>query len=365
MKTDKPKVLYISGSWPPIKCGVGDYLNNLTQYINSDWVVITSAAADSSDSVFNIVKDWKFSDWPIISAKITEVNPDIIHYEYPSTQFGRKPFPNFLPRYIKKQFPQIPLLATVHEYHDASKLGKKRIEFTLKPFNNIFVSNIEDQKALSSKFPSKQFELVRVGSNIPVAKMGPLKKRRIYKELNPSNKDLVVYFGYIDPSKGVGNLVTSMAEWGSNSRLILATEHNPENPYHTELNKQIVAVNQDIHWTGYMPSDRISAALQLASVVVLPFDQPISMRRGSLIAALSHGCTIATTGPAAEVLIDQKNSWLMPDNSPNNITRAIGGLLGEPKLAKLIGLNAKETSKQFEWKEIAKQHDSEYQRLLS
>lgn len=364
MKTDKPKVLYISGSWPPIKCGVGDYLYNLTQSINSDWALITSSVADRGDNVFNIVPSWQFSSWSLIKNKIIEINPDIIHYEYPSTQFGRKPFPNFLPRYIKKHFPQIALLATIHEYHDASKLGKKRIEFTLKPFKKVFVSNIEDQISLKAKFPKKHFELVRVGSNIPVAKVGPIKKRRISKELNPNGKSLVVYFGYIDSSKGIENLIDSMAEWSSNTRLILATEHNPENPYHTELNKKIVAGNHDVHWTGYMPSDRISAALQLANVVVLPFDQPVSMRRGSLIAALSHGCTIVTTGPAKEVLIDRKNSWLMPNNLSGSIATAVNGLLDEPRLAKLIGLNAKEASKQFEWKEIADRHDSEYQRFL-
>lgn len=364
MKNRKPNILYISGSWPPIKCGVGDYMYNLTKFIDSKWSLITSTSADGSDNVFNIVPNWQFSDWGLMKAKIADINPDIIHFEYPSIQFGRKPFPNFLPRYIQKHFSHIPLIATIHEYHDASKMGKKRIEFTLKPFSNVFVSNIEDQKELGSKFPHKQFELVRVGSNIPVAKLGLIKRRRIAKELNPNNKKLIVYFGYIDPSKGVGNLVDSMAEWSGNTRLILATEHNPQNPYHKELNEKIVESNKDIHWTGYMSSERISAALHIADVVVLPFDQPVSMRRGSLIAALSHGCSIATTGPASEVLIDRKNCWLMPDNTSVNIAKAVNGLLGEPKLAKLIGLNAKKTSQQFSWKEIAKRHDSEYQRLL-
>jgi len=364
MKNDKPNVLYISGSWPPIKCGVGDYLYSLTRYLTVDWRVITSVDAQSNDGVFTIVKDWKFRDWQAIRSKISEVNPGIIHYQYPSTQYGRKPFPNLLPRYIKKYFPQVPLFATIHEYHDASKLGKKRIEFTLKPFKNVFVSNIEDQISLKAKFPKKHIKLVRVGSNIPVAKVGPIKKRRIAKEINPNGKNLVVYFGYIDPSKGVDNLLDSMNKWGGNCRLILATEHNPKNPYHIELNKKIISSKQDVHWTGYMSSGRISATLQLSSIVVLPFNQPASMRRGSLIAAMSHGCSIATTGPVAEVLVDNKNCWLMQDNSPHSITKAVNGLLDEPKLAKLIGLNAKETSKQFEWKEIAGRHDSEYQRFL-
>jgi glycosyltransferase involved in cell wall biosynthesis len=365
MKNRKPNILYISGSWPPIKCGVSDYMYNLTKFINSNWSLITSTSADGDDKVFNIVPNWQFSDWGLIRAKIYEINPDIIHYEYPSTQYGRKPFSNFLPYYIQKHFPQLPLIATIHEYHDASKLGKKRIEFTLGPFSNVFVSNIEDQKELGSKFPRKQFKLVRIGSNISVAKLGLLKKRRISNELNPNNKKLIVYFGYIDPSKGVGNLIDSMAKWSDDTRLILATEYNPQNSYHKELNKKIIASNKDIYWTGYMVSEKISVTLQLADIVVLPFNQPISMRRGSLIAALSHGCTIVTTGPATEVLIDRKNCWLMPDNTPINIARAVNGLLGQPKLAKLIGLNAKKTSQQFSWKEIAKRHDNEYQRFLT
>lgn len=364
MKTDKPKVLYISGSWPPVKCGVGDYLYKLTQNICSDWSLITSSVANGGGNVFNIVSKWKFGDWNIIKSKIIDINPDIIHYEYPSTQFGRKPFPNFLPRYIKKYFPQIPLFATIHEYHDASRLGKKRIEFTLKPFTKVFVSNAEDQKVLQIKYPQKQFELVRVGSNIDFAKLGLLKKRRISKELNPGRKNLVVYFGYIDPSKGVANMIDSMSEWKQNSRLILATEHNPDNPYHAEINKMIVDSKQDIHWTGYLSNQRVSAALQLADVVVLPFDQPVSMRRGSLIAALQHGCSVITTGPAMEVLVNEENCLLLRNNSKECIAEAVNRLLEQPKLAKLIGLNAKKTNQQFNWKEIADRHDSEYQRIL-
>jgi glycosyltransferase involved in cell wall biosynthesis len=113
-----------------------------------------------------------------------------------------------------------------------------------------------------------------------------------------------------------------------------------------------------------MSAKRISVALSLADVVVLPFDQPVSMRRGSIVAAICHGSCVVTTGPADEVLVDGKNCILIPNNAPTNIARAVSGLFDKPKLAKLIRFNAKETSKQFNWEEIAKRHDSEYQRLL-
>lgn len=364
MKNIRPKVLFISGSWPPIKCGVGDYLYHLTQHLDCDWHVVTSANAQPGERVGNIVSGWGFADWLAISNKIKTLRPDIIHYQYPSTQFGRKPFPNLLPRYIAKNFPDIPLVATIHEYHDASRLGRGRTEFTIRPFKNIFVSNVEDKQQLGRRFPNKQFEIVRVGSNIPVIHINVSERAKIIQEINPGNKPLIVYFGYIDSSKGVGRLIESMSGWGRDCRLVLATSHNPQDAYHMQLQKQIADSGMDIHWTDFLSAKKISVILQMADVVVLPFDRPVSMRRGSLIASMEHGCSIITTGPASEVLTHQQNCWLMPNNLPQSIAKAVSSLLEQSELVKLIGINAKKTSQQFSWKEIATRHYQQYQELL-
>ena len=49
MNISKPKVVFISGSWPSVKCGVGDYLYKLTSNLQSSWAVITSKEAKGKE----------------------------------------------------------------------------------------------------------------------------------------------------------------------------------------------------------------------------------------------------------------------------------------------------------------------------
>ena len=363
MKISKPKVLYISGSWPPIMCGVGDYLYKLTHYIKTPWAVITSKEADAEDNVFNIVRGWQKNDWPYIKKEVQSLDPEIIHYEYPSVMYGRKLFPNLLPNYLRKEFPKKRLIATVHEYHDASYLGKKRIELTLKHFDEIIVTNIEDKNMLKKKFPKKNFEIIRVGSNIDYDKLTKVSKKELEAELNLGDKKLVTYFGFIDSSKGVENLINSMADCNKSAKLVLATDHDPKNPYHKKINELIVSSGLDIHWTGYLSDEKVSHLLQISDLVVLPFDSPISTRRGSMIAAIGHGCCVVTTGPSEEIFVHQQNCYLMKDNSAKSISESINYLFKNESLLNKIKFEAKKTSKLFEWGIIAQEHDKKYKRI--
>ena len=363
MKSSKLKVLYISGSWPPIMCGVGDYLYSLTKHLKSSWAVVTSKEASGEDNVLNIVRGWYRSDWQYIKQEIDKLEPEIIHYQYPSVMYGRKLFPNIMPKYIKRSFPSKKMVITVHEYHDATYLGKKRIELTLRQFKEVIVTNLQDKNELKNKFPNKNIEIIRVGSSIEYINVAPKQKDIISQEINPKNKKLIVYFGYIDPSKGIENLIGSMSEWAEGARLVLATEHNPNNTYHKKINDLIVSKGLDIHWTGYLSSEKASRVLQLSDLVILPFDSPISARRSSMIAAISHGCCVITTGPSEEIFVHEQNCYLMKGNSGASISEAIGYLLKNQKLVKKIKAEAKKTRHIFNWDMIAKKHDRKYKTI--
>ena len=52
-----------------------------------------------------------------------------------------------------------------------------------------------------------------------------------------------------------------------------------------------------IHRTGYLEDAAVSGYLAAADVVALPFNDGASYRRGTLMAAIQHGCAIVTTKP--------------------------------------------------------------------
>src|SRR5690606_22549500 len=54
-------------------------------------------------------------------------------------------------------------------------------------------------------------------------------------------------------------------------------------------------LGQAVQRTGWLPPEAVSAHLQACDVVVLPYRDGASLRRGSLLAALVHGLPIVTT----------------------------------------------------------------------
>ena len=145
---------------------LANYLYSLTKHLKSSWAVVTSKEASGEDNVLNIIRGWYKPDWQYIKQEIDKLEPEIIHYQYPSVMYGRKLFPNIMPKYIKRSFPSKKMVITVHEYHDASYLGKKRIELTLRQFREVIVTNLQDKNELKNKFPNKNIEIIRVGSSI-------------------------------------------------------------------------------------------------------------------------------------------------------------------------------------------------------
>lgn len=360
------KLLYISGSYPPIKCGVGDYVFKLTHALfGIDWRIITSYSARGDKKIKNIIDSWAFNEYRKIRREIEDFKPDILHIQYPSVCYGKKPFINFLPYKLRKDYPNIIKVITIHEYHDASKLGKKRVLATIKPFDHIIVSNIQDLHFLKNKMPQKNYHLARIGSNIDFIKFSQKDLNAYINKYNPKNKKIILNLGFVDSSKGVEKLVNSTKDWLTDTKLIIATDFDKNNKYHQKLSKIIKNIGTDILWTGYLDAREISALMQISYATALPFDAPISLRRGSLVAAIIHDLPIITTGPAEELLVDKKNCLLLVNNSPDQITKKINILLTNEKLYKLIKVNLSKVSKEFEWREIAKKNRQIYQKLIS
>ena len=62
----------------------------------------------------------------------------------------------------------------------------------------------------------------------------------------------------------------------------------------------------------------MSAHLAAADLMVMPYRDGVSLRRGTLMAVLAHGRPLLTTAPAAPTpeLRQGENMWLVPPDDP-------------------------------------------------
>ncbi len=361
------KILMISGSYPPIKCGVSEgtvKLSTSLRALGHSVRILTSTQAMQDDWSMPAVPKWTWAATGIVLRAVKSEGPDIIHIEYPAVPYGKKPFINFLPLILRLRFPQFPVIIRAHEYHDASWLGKVRVLVTIFFASAIVIPNPESFQKIKLLLPWKRLVHIPIGSNIGVIPASSALKQKLRRRYGLSGQKLAIYFGFIDPSKGVKELIESTKRWTDKTKLLLATHFDPANEFHREIQKAVEESQGQVVWTGFLPEEEISTLFQLADLAVFPYDQPVSMRRGSLIAALVHGVPSITTGPAVQPLRNHENCLTLENNQPATIASVVNELLEHPELSKLIRSSALKLASNFDWTSIAQKHAEIYQSLL-
>ena len=98
-------------------------------------------------------------------------------------------------------------------------------------------------------------------------------------------------------------------------------------------------------------SDEISAA----DLMVMPYRDGASLRRGTLMAAMAHGRPLITTTPAARTpeLVHGENVWLVPPGDAVALAAAMEALVAAPARRDKLGAAAAVTAEQFTWDKIA------------
>jgi len=108
-------------------------------------------------------------------------------------------------------------------------------------------------------------------------------------------------------------------------------------------------------WTGYVNDEEVSANLLASDICVLPYKDGVSLRRGSLMAALAHGLPIISTRPSIQVkeLIEGENIVLVPPDDVGALVAKIQELAASEGLRRRLGEGAKRLSEAFSWERIA------------
>jgi glycosyltransferase involved in cell wall biosynthesis len=230
------------------------------------------------------------------------------------------------------------------------------------------VTNAEDEARLRAAGGVRRIEQIPIGSNI-APELPPSYERAVWRRrMGYAPDDFVLgYFGFLNNSKGGEVLVQALAKLGSQAsrgrvKLLLiggqAGTSDPTNAgYGDRIEKLAAELGVDglIQKTGFVPTQDVSAHLAACDVVVLPYLDGASFRRGSLMAALAHGCAVVSTTPAFPQagLIDRENIRLFRPGDAEACVAAIAELRASPELRQRLAAGAKALAGQFAWEKIA------------
>lgn len=357
----------ICGTYPPDRCGVADYTRRLARELReqgADVEVITTvgrdSAADPDVPAHALAEGWRASGARRLARKLRERRADLVHIQFPTQPYHGKWGIHLLPGWLG----DIPVVTTLHEYCMAPPGGRLKQLLMARLSTKTIVTQDQDRRLLKRWFGQAHLRLIPIGSNIDVIG-SPERGRQSLDHLGGKSDGAVfLFFGFVRPGKGLETLfhALSLLPGGSSRLLIVAPE--PEPAYQKELQSLAseLGISDRIFSSGYLPDSEVSSLMLAADAAVLPFEDGATPRRGSLLAALSHGLPVITTRSehTPQTFSHRANMLLSTPRDPQALAANMRIVMECAQLKADISHGAAFLSREFSWPRIAEKTRSVY-----
>jgi glycosyltransferase involved in cell wall biosynthesis len=406
------RILFITGEFPPMQGGVGDCTHEIAQGLaahGADVRVLTSAKASLSHTspitphasrltILPLIERWDWSSHRVLARVLREFAPHIAHIQYQTGAFAMHPAINFAPRFLKSS--RTKFVTTFHDLRVPylfPKAGPVREWVTrelARASDAVIATNDDDYLKLAT-WNLKLLTLIPIGSNIPITQSPNYQRSAWRAQLGlRDDETLLCYFGFLNESKGGETLIRALALVPNAKLLMIGGKVGASDPTNAIYLSKIESLISNLHltdrvlWTDYTPPEIVTANFYASDVCVLPYRDGASYRRGTLMAALAHGCAIVTTvgrrqeaggrrqeaggrrqeaGGSQQLppLRDGENCLLVPPDDPRALAEAIQRAMASPELRAKIGAGARALAQHFTWDKIVSQHIELYQRIAN
>jgi len=374
------RVLLISGEFPPMQGGVGDYTCELGLALHDLGCTVhiaTSAAGGPVPGleVHPLVTRWDWGCWGAILDLVEHCQPDVVHIQYQAAAYAMHPAINLLPRRLRRLGDKRPrIVVTFHDlkvpylFPKAGPLRRWVVNELARRSDAAITTNRQDFESLKEVLAPPP-ALIPIGSNIAPS-LPPDYDRDVWRArwgAGPGDL-LLCFFGFINVRKGVDTLLHAFKlllyepQGPANPQLLFiggqTGASDPTNVAYLEGIQALIAelgLGKRVHWTGFVPSQEVSASFLAADICVLPFRDGVSFLHGTFHAALAHGLPVITTRPVVSPpeLVADDNIVLVPPENPQALSRAIARLAADPSLRRALGQGARSLSGEFHWDRIA------------
>jgi len=372
----------VTGEYPPLQGGVGAYSRIIAQTFTQQGhqVFIFSDTQTHEDdpaiALTNPVKQWRLGALRTVRQWARTNQLDIVNLQYETACYAMSPWIHFLPDVLRG----VPLITTFHDllfpylFPKAGRLRDWIVMRLARASAGVIATNHEDMEQLK-QLPNAT--LIPIGSNI-LTTLPENFNRIAWREKVGATADdfLLAHFGFMNRSKGIETLLAALAilrSEGNPTKLLLiggrTGSSDPANvTYADAIEAQVtqLGLTEYITWTGFVNDEAVTAYLNACDAVVLPFRDGASYRRGTLMAAIQHGCAIVTTQPqvAIPTFRDGENMLLSPAGNASALAESIKQLRANADLRAKLGKGAQELRQNFDWEIIAQNHLLFFEKLI-
>lgn len=330
------KVCQISTVIPPSKDGVGAAAKKIHSLLIKNGfnsIILTSVDQKKEEGILNKIEDWNLFNVYKEIKKLFKNGFSKIIFHYPSPKIKNKHsiiFLSFL-LFINK----ISFIIYLHEYAFYSFRGKLKIIFMILFAEKIITTDelnfLELKKLLFIK--NRVFKLP-TGSNF---------------ELNNSDCEMkfidrfnIAFWGYIMRGKGIQKYISITESFEHEKAKFFFIGDVPENPTNEEIIlKNKILKSSKITFLGFLQDEELIEKLCHMHIIILPFEDGLSERRGSFMLAMQLGRVVITTTPKVEIKGLVNNFNVLFFSNLEELNHILNSYLQNPEHLKSISFNAK------------------------
>ena len=379
-------ILFVTGEYPPLTGGVGAYTQKLAHaLVDLGWqasVLTTAQLAEQTAAapvrVYPRVERWDWRIWSQAPRLAESIRAGWLHVQYQTAAFGMNPSVNLAVGRWQRSG-----LRVAWTYHDLlppylfPKAGDRlRMNVTLRPARtcDLTVATNEGDR-LQLEEHAKNLARIPIGSNIPSAEVTSAQREAIRTRLGYGQDDFVIaYFGFLNRSKGGLTLIRTLEQVRRDlphARLLMIGERvgasDPTNYAYLQEVETLVdelGLTESVQWTGRLEDEQVSHMLAAADVLFMPYEDGASLRRGTLMAGLAHGCAIVTTirrRPCPN--LSTGRTCCSCRRGPARVGGSHPAHRRRQAARQALRAGAAASSRQFTWQEIARRHAGLYESL--
>lgn len=292
-------MILITGTYPPERCGVGDYSQHLMNTeVGKSWTLFYR-------------REWRWGNLRSYLADLRKIGDKTINLQYPTMGYSTSLVPHVLALCAVLLLGKR-LYLTIHEYSQLGRKGKAAINLVfLFAKDVVFTTSFELDCARKHNPWMRKGQVVKIRSNIPSVMSQAMKKRQWD----------VGYFGYIRPLKGLEEFVEVAGQLQqAGKRVYVMGQVQPEfEAFHRPMLEYMK--EKGIAYFGNNTQEEVAQRLADTKIMYLPYPDGLSERRGSFLAAVVNGAAVVSReGAFTSQQQKDKFALVKPEEAAEKIT---------------------------------------------
>ncbi len=303
---------------------------------------------------------------------------EVLNIQFQTAAFDLHPSVHWLP----SQETRIPSIVTFHDlrvpylFPKAGRLRERIVRKLASTARGVIATDRADGAVLSEQWRIPHVCWIPIGSNVSTLLPDGYNRAAYRRDLGFHEDDLMIsYFGFLNESKGALILIEALARLIQDhipARLImiggrLGASDTTNIAYGDRVDNVISkhGLSEHIHWTGFVDDQAVSAAFFSSDVTALPYLDGVSLRRGTLMAALAHGRAIVTTTPSTIIPeLEGAIETVRPGDS-NALAAGLKMLWQDEQRRRQLEIAAKNVASIFTWDSIASKTIEFFEQVIS